>query len=135
MQVTPRLSVYPKKDLSGLTWKISALTKDGFTIALSGRYVSPTQTASFNNTSASQTATYSHNFSYTASGVLFAAPNANPGASYYPYVSTNGVNGITITTPVAPTNAVSQNWNAYWESIYPDSGGVQFDWYAVVEPE
>jgi hypothetical protein len=135
MQIAPQLSIYPKKDLHGLTWKVSSLTKNGFTVTLSGRYLSPAQSWSLNSTSASQTATYSHNFSYTASGVIFAAPTANPGAGYHLYMSTNGANGITVTAPSAPTQTLTQNWNAYWENLYPEAGGIQFDWYATVEPE
>lgn len=126
------LEILPSGGLRGMQFFVTGLTKDGFTLNVSGRYLGPelrpanldgAPAKTFVITTANQTAEWTHSFGIQHDGIEMGQPDADVGATFRTLDIGSTVNKVVLKAPVAPDAAVILPFTPFWRDQIP----VDFD--------
>lgn len=119
--------VRPTAELKGMSFHVSALTKDGFTLNLSGEWGPELQPAALDGapaktfviTTANQTAEWTHSYGIKHDGIHVGTPDVDVGATFRTLDTGSTINKAVLKAPVAPDAAVVLPFKPYWLNQLP----------------
>src|SRR4030042_3471057 len=115
MAATPTVLIRNTTALKGLDYAISGLTKDGFTLTLSGRYMNTTRIATFTAAGGlNQNDTYTHSSGIQSTGIVTGEMTADAGSSFRLREGSTTTNSTILSAPAAPAVDVTIPWSAFW---------------------
>lgn len=124
----PKLNLRPGAELKGMSYDVTALTKDGFTLTLSGEWGPVLQPAALDGnvtgktfvlTTANQTAEWTHGYGIKHDGMRVSQPDVDVGASFRTLDTGSTTNKAVLKAPVAPDAAVVLPFKPFWLNRIP----------------
>ena len=119
--------------LGGLSWQLESISKEGYTIRLTGGYIGEAQTAKFTARGGNnQQSSWVHNYELKHSAIGIGAFDPDPGEGFRMVGIGDSANELKVIAPRAP---VADTAVQYW-GIWQDNAPVplKFNWSAKVEP-
>jgi hypothetical protein len=124
----PTVHVVPKSELRGLTYHVTNISNNGFTLNVAGLYAGPIQKANFGGmTVGRESAVYVHDSGVPVSSLLLGGVTGEPGERYRAVMSKNDGRVVELLVAVPPTEAIVQDWWVVWENKAPVD--LEFTWY------
>lgn len=116
-----------------MSWQLESISKEGYTIRLTGGYIGEAQTAKFTARGGNnQQSSWVHNYELKHSAIGIGAFDPDPGEGFRMVGIGDSANELKVIAPRAP---VADTAVQYW-GIWQDNAPVplKFNWSAKVEP-